>query len=230
MDFVPRELQNAARRIPGVSRLEDQARTGGQFLMKEVNRRLGPTEPRALPQPAPIAVAADDPTMVTEAEASALGEQMRALMKRSVQHSPAESRRTLHQALVDELLPDEARILSALSDGTTYPLIHVAEPGLVGTKERVLENASSVGRAAGVALPERVPFYLSHLRRLGLVESGPEEPSLRDEYELLLTDPQLRATIGAFGKGPRGARIIRRTVRIADLGRELWVAAHGSAP
>ena len=87
-----------------------------------------------------------------------------------------------------------------------------------------------MGRAAGVALPERVPLYVSHLRRLGLVMSGPEDPTLRDEYELLLTDPRLRATIEALGKGPLGARVIRRTVRIADLGQELWDAAHGSAP
>jgi hypothetical protein len=31
--------------------------------------------------------------------------------------------------------------------------------------------------------------------------------------------------IAATGKGPRGARIIRRTVRMSDLGRELWEAA-----
>ena len=134
------------------------------------------------------------------------------------------------EALLGELVPDEARILSPLSDGTVYPLIHVTEPGIAGRQERALENASSVGRAAGVALAERVPLYVSHLRRLGLVTSGPEDPSLRDEYELLLTDTRLRATIEALGKGPLGPRVVRRTLRIADLGQELWDAAHDSAP
>ena len=69
---------------------------------------------------------------------------------------------------------------------------------------------------------------MSHLRRIGLVESGPEDHSLKDEYDILLTEPKLRATIASIGKGLRGARIVRRTVRISDLGRELWETAHPS--
>ncbi len=150
---------------------------------------------------------------------------MRALLTRSMHDTPTESRRTLHDVLVGELVPDEARILSALSDGSSYPLVHITRPGTGSYQKLVLENASSVGRAAGVALPDRVHLYVSHLRRLGLVEAGPEDRSLKDEYDILLTEPNLRATIAAIGKGPRGARIIRRTVRISDLGRELWEAA-----
>ena len=217
------------RKIPGIGLIESQARAGERYLLRQVKHRLdlvGP--PRALPPAPPALVPGDDPSPPAEAEDSALAEELRELLSRSVRESPAESRRTLHAALLGELVPDEARILSALSDGAVYPLIHVAGPGFVGTQERLLENASSVGRAAGVALPERVPLYVSHLRRLGLVDSGPEDPSLRDEYEVLLTDPRLRATLASHGKGPRGARIIRRTVRLSDLGRELWAAAQRS--
>ena len=150
---------------------------------------------------------------------------MEALLTQSMHDSPTESRRTLHEVLVSQLVPDEARILSALSDGSRYPLVHIAEPGVGSYQKTVLENASSVGRAAGVALPDRVHLYVSHLRRLGLVESGPEDHSLKDDYDILLTEPKLRAAIAATAKGPRGARVIRRTVRISDLGRELWEAA-----
>ncbi len=139
--------------------------------------------------------------------------------------TPSESRRRLHEVLVGELVPDEARILSTLSDGSSYPLVHITRPGVGSYQKLVVENASSVGRAAGVALPDRVHLYVSHLRRLGLVEARPEDHSLKDEYDILLTEPNLRATIDAMGKGPRGARIIRRTVRMSDLGRELWEAA-----
>ena len=79
-------------------------------------------------------------------------------------------------------------------------------PGSAPHRRRVLENASSVGRAAGVALPEYVHLYVSHLRRLGLVEPGPEDQSLKDEYDILLTEPKLRATIASIGNGPLGAR------------------------
>ena len=143
-----------------------------------------------------------------------------------MRNTPETSRRLLHEGLIAELVPDEARILSALSDGSTYALVHIAQRGIGGYGDRILENASSVGRAAGVALPEYVHLYVSHLRRAGLVESGPEDPSLKDEYDILLTEPNLLATIASVGKGPLGARIIRRTVRISDLGRELWETAH----
>ena len=106
--------------------------------------------------------------------------------------------------------------------------MHIAEPGIGSYQKLVLENASSVGRAAGVALPDRVHLYVSHLRGLGLVESRPEDHSLKDQYDILLTEPKLRETIASIGKSPRGARIIRRTVRISDLGRELWEAARSS--
>lgn len=154
-----------------------------------------------------------------------LEEKISALLARSTHDTPSESRRRLHEVLVGELVPDEARILSALSDGSSYPLVHITRPGVSSYQKLVVENASSVGRAAGVALPDRVHLYVSHLRRLGLVEAGPEDHSLKDEYDILLTEPNLRATIDAMGKGPRSARIIRRTVRMSDLGRELWEAA-----
>ena len=226
---VAREIRSAARAIPGVSLIEEQAIAGERFLVKQIERRLAPNDPphmapgRSLPMT--VAPAGDGPNGAPDVWQPTIEERMEALLTHSIRDTPDESRRTLHEVLVSELVPDEARILSALSDGSSYPLVHIAEPGVGSYQKLVLENASSVGRAAGVALPDRVHLYVSHLRRLGLVESGPEDHSLKDEYEILLTEPNLRATIAATGKGPRGARIIRRTVRISDLGRELWDAA-----
>jgi hypothetical protein len=147
------------------------------------------------------------------------------LLRRSMDNTAGDSRLELYHALLDQIVPDEARILSALSDGSTYPMVHVAEPGIGAYQRRVLENASSVGRAAGVALPDRIADYVSHLRRLGLLETGPEDASVRDEYEILLTEPVVRAAIASVGQGPRGPRIIRRTVKLSPLGLELWRAA-----
>jgi hypothetical protein len=148
-------------------------------------------------------------------------------LRRSIDDTPAESRRALHEALVRELVPDEARILAAVADGSAYPMVHVAEPGIGSFQKRVLENASSVGRAAGVALPARTHIYVSHLRRLGLLQSGPEDESLRDEYDILLTEPTVRRVLEAINRGPRHARVIRRTIVVSELGRELWESAQG---
>src|SRR5207249_837465 len=82
----------------------------------------------------------------------------------------------------EQLIADEARIISALSDGSSSPLVSVHD----WTRRRVqgravLENASLIGRTANVALPAMVPSYVSHLLSLGLVEVGPEDPDLKDD-------------------------------------------------
>jgi hypothetical protein len=231
---VAREIQNAARAIPGVSLIEAQASAGERFLVERLERRLGYSDPpRGAPgRSLPIAATPADEGRngASDAWRPTVEERMDELLTRSIRDTPEESRQTLHEVLVSELVPDEARILAALSDGSSFPLVHFAEPGVGISQKLVLENASSVGRAAGVALPDRVHLYVSHLRRLGLVESGPEDHSLKDEYEILLTEPYLSATIASIGKGPRGARIIRRTVRISDLGREFWASARPPHP
>jgi hypothetical protein len=225
---VTRDIRRAARAIPGVTLIENQAAAGQRFVVREIKRGLGQLDPRRFTSepPGPMLLAPPDGSNPrADPSPPTVEEKMGELLSRSMHDTPSDSRRTLHEVLVAELVPDEARILSALSDGSSYPLVHIAAPGVGSYQKLVLENASSVGRAAGVALPDRVHLYVSHLRRLGLVEVGPEDHSLKDEYDILLTEPNLRATVAAIGKGPRGARIIRRTVRMSDLGQELWEAA-----
>jgi hypothetical protein len=225
---VTREIRRAARAIPGVGLVEAQASAGQRFLFREIKRGLDQLDPRRLtsdPSRPMLVAPPDESNPPPDVSSQTVEEKMTALLTRSMHDTPSDSRRTLYEVLVGELVPDEARILSALSDGSSYPLVHIAEPGVGRYQKLVLENASSVGRAAGVALPDRVHLYVSHLLRLGLVETGPEDHSLKDEYDILLNEPYLRAMIAAMGKGPRGARIIRRTVRMSDLGRELWATA-----
>jgi hypothetical protein len=224
---VTRDIRRAARAIPGVALIEAQAMAGERFVLRQIKHGLDQLDPRpSTSEPPRLTLAAPPDGSNPAASAPTVDEKLSALLTRSMHDTPTESRRTLHEVLVDELVPDEARILSALSDGSCYPLVHISGPGVGSYQKLVLENASSVGRAAGVALPDRVHLYVSHLRRLGLVEAGPEDHSLKDEYDILLTEPNLRAMIAANGRGPRGARIIRRTVRMSDLGHELWEAAH----
>jgi hypothetical protein len=162
---------------------------------------------------------------VLEDESPSPEQVLRGLMERSMYDRPAESAAALHLALLGALLPDEARIFAAVSDGSRYPVIHVAEPGVVAPTDHLLRNASTVGRAAGVALPEKTPVYLVRMLTLGLVTMGPEDVGMRDEYEMLLTDGAVHAAITAGSRGLRPARVIRRTLGISDLGHEVWEAA-----
>ena len=150
---------------------------------------------------------------------------LRTLMDRSMYSSPDTSRDALYLHLLNALVPDEARILAALSDGSAYPVIHIAEPGTGGTPVFALKNASTVGRSAGVSLPRHTPLYLTRMLHLGLVRLGPEASSISDEYEMLLTDSVVNIALATARRGVRAARVVRRTVRISDLGQELWEAA-----
>jgi Abortive infection alpha len=147
------------------------------------------------------------------------------LLEVSTEQTLDQAKNTFFARIVRELVPDEARILSALADGSVYPLIHIAAGPPIGqATRRVLENVSNIGKASGVRWAIRTPVYVTHLRRLGLVETGSEDESLSDKYEILKTYPETREAEESIrkGGGRLSVRHIRRTLRITDLGRELW--------
>jgi hypothetical protein len=150
------------------------------------------------------------------------------LLRTSIEQTASDSSTRHFVHILRRLVPDEARILAALADGTAYPLIDVVvKPSRRnGNAGPLLQNASTVGRRAGVALPARVPVYVADLRALGLVEVGPEDRSLTTEYDILETETAVHdAKLRAASAGGHGAAVIRRTLRITGLGRELWAAA-----
>jgi hypothetical protein len=153
---------------------------------------------------------------------------MSSLLDSALSQSSASSRQMLFHKILDQIVPDEARILGALSDGSASPLLHVygrTRAGLVG--EVVLENASLIGKTANLGLPQLTPTYVSHLLSLGLVESGPEDPALKDEYEILAADISVLKAIKQAARGPIPARVDRYTLRLSGLGIELWAATMG---
>ncbi|AKK30947.1 hypothetical protein AB431_28570 [Mycobacterium sp. EPa45] len=168
----------------------------------------------------------EPPELSTDQPPATPTDVLRDLLDRSMYSRPDDSRTALYLSLLQELLPDEARILAALSDGASYPVIDIAEPLLGTSTALVLTNASTVGRAAGVSLPHHTPLYVSRLVLAGLAVIGPEGGNaMYDDYEMLLTDAVVNMAIAKARRGIRSARVIRRTVRISELGQELWEAA-----
>lgn len=158
----------------------------------------------------------------------ALGDKLDQLLSRALSQSTSSGQEELFHRILDQIVPDEARMISALSDGSSSPLVSVhalTRAGLLG--EALIENASLVGRTANVALPAMTPTYVSHLIALGLVEVGPEDVNLKDEYQILLADSDVLKAIRHGSRGPLPARVERRTVRLSPLGQSLWSAAMG---
>lgn len=169
--------------------------------------------PDGVAAPAPVAI--EQPTIEVR---------MRRLLERALEQTSTESRTALFDKLVDMLVPDEARILGALADGSVSPLVNVRARTRSGAIEALLENASLVGRTANLALVSRTPTYVTHLLALGLVEVGAEDPALREEYEILLADPAVLRSLTAATRTMLPPRVERRTLLLSSLGRELWTA------
>ena len=222
-----------ARQLPGAAAIEREAQRVQQAAMGELRRVLdipqavfgGSTsaeENRAVmliqnsrPDEAPLR--------------SAMGE----LLERSVETDRTSSQQYLFGTIMSQLVPDEARILAALSDREVFPSGDVIiKPVARASRTRVvLRNASTVGRAAGVASPESTPTYLSRLHGFGLVEFGPEDATLGTQYEILATDATVQAAMHkgeARKAGP--VRLRRTTVTLAPLGRQFWDASNPVGP
>jgi hypothetical protein len=159
-------------------------------------------------------------------DAESLDAKMHGLLDRAVGQNTASSRQELFHKVLDQIVPDEARIISALSDGSASPLLNVYARTRAGLGvEVVLENMSLIGKTANLALPQLTPMYVSHLLSLGLVESGPEDSAMKDEYEILAADSAVLQAIKTASRGPIPARIEKYTLQLSGLGLELWAAA-----
>ena len=216
-------LSALARNFPAFSFAGRQVRRVERAVLLQLKRRLEDVDsapPRSVVRVAGRAVA--------ESARGAAGILLGDLLERSMTQTKAEARAELHRHVLAQLLPDEARILSALSDGSTYPLVHVGVGPPVGPLvNRVQDNVSNVGRAAGVLLLDQVPAYIGHLRLLGLAQTGPEDKTLKTKYEIVESDDLVRGARETIEKSKRSARILRRTLLISPLGRELWQACFG---
>jgi hypothetical protein len=162
-----------------------------------------------------------------EVPRQAVGEQLQDLLERAgTQDTQAALQEWLAKA-VALLVPDEARILQHLAGhgaedpGTALVHIHcLTGTGIAG--EAVLENATLVGHAARVAVPDLTPWYLTRLLQLDLVEIDPEDPRLEEDYRLLLADPSVLNAVSRARVDGFTPRVLRHSLRLAPLGRALW--------
>jgi hypothetical protein len=113
------------------------------------------------------------------------------------------------------LVPDEAKILRALADGTEHAVIQ-AHDGSVP----LVVNHSAVGRNARVHSRELTPSYVTHLLELGLVELAPYQGHDLMEFELLESETAVRDVLAPYDhRKLRKPRITRQVLRLSPAGR-----------
>jgi len=212
------------KRLPGAGFAQEQLDRVERRLLQELKQRLDRLEPSSS-----VSVLAFAMRSVADRSAPAtsfaLGRRMQELLATSTEQSRDQAELAFFQWVMGNLVPDQARILSALSDGSTYPLIHIyGGPRLGFALEPMLECVCSVGRNAGVLWPETTHVYVQQLRAWGLVETAPEDPARKLQYEMLETDTAVRNMLARIQSGGLKAHILRRVLVISDIGKALWAA------
>jgi hypothetical protein len=96
----------------------------------------------------------------------------------------------------------------------------------------IVRYASTVGIDAGVRWRDQVPVYVAHLKALNLIDLGPADDQLREQYEILETERVVTdADEAADSQGSesmlhklslRKNTHERYTITISDTGRQLW--------
>ncbi|MBO0842616.1 MAG: DUF4393 domain-containing protein [Nocardioides sp.] len=118
--------------------------------------------------------------------------------------------------ILDELAPDEARILLLLLQEGPQPSVDVRHggPGAMVNSSMIAPGLTMIGSRSGVRYPDRVPAYLNNLFRLGLVWFSKE--ALRDsmEYQVLEAQPDVLAAVHSV----KFAKVVRRSIHLTPFG------------
>ena len=147
-----------------------------------------------------------------------LREQARDLLRRSADVDDDDETHPAYERILENLAPDEARILRLLYQEGPQPAVDVrtAGPLAVGRSELVAPGLNMVAPAAGCKRPKRVFSYMNNLYRLGLIwfSREPLEDPLR--YQVLEAQPEVTKAMEEAGRG----KTVRRSIHLTAFGEE----------
>jgi hypothetical protein len=139
------------------------------------------------------------------------------LLRRSAEVDLEDGAHPAYARILEELAPDEARILRLMASEGPQPAVDVRAANLMGLSSSIVaEGLNMIGQEAGCAYPERVPSYLSNLHRLGLVWFSKEPIDDPIRYQVLEAQPEV---LGAIKEATR-ARSVQRSIRLTPFGRD----------
>lgn len=140
------------------------------------------------------------------------------LLRRSADVNFVEDAHPAYARILEQLAPDEGRILRLLALEGAQPSVDVRSGWipLNSTSELIAPGLNMIGEEAGCRHLDDVPAYLNNLFRLGLVwfSREPLDDPLR--YQVLEAQPIVTEALGRAGR----ARTVRRSVELTPLGRD----------
>lgn len=195
------ELRDYLRRILGV----DSASNG------DAGAGTGGTSGHDDAEPVDAEVVEDDRPTIER-----LQEQARDLLRRSADVYYDDEAHPAYARIVQELAPDEARILRYLCREGPQPSVDVrtAGPLALARSELVAPGLNMIGPGAGVKHPERVKQYLNNLYRLGLIWFSREPLEDPLDYQVLEAQPDVAEAMERAGRG----KTVRRSIHLTEFG------------
>ena len=153
--------------------------------------------------------------------AGATVEELRArgaeLLYRSADVRFAEDTHPAYARILDELAPDEARILRFLAAEGPQPSIDVRTSRPLGVgSELVASGLSMIGLQSGVRHLDRTNAYLNNLYRLGLIWFSREQVD-PGRYQVVEVQPEVSVAMKEAG---RAAKTVRRSIHLTPFGED----------
>jgi hypothetical protein len=120
-----------------------------------------------------------------------------------------------YERILDQLAPDEARVLRLLATEGARPSVDVRTWRPLGVGSQIVApGLSMIGAEAGCKQVERVPAYLNNLFRLGLIWFSREPLDDLNLYQVLEVQPDV---IEAMKRAGRGSTV-RRSIHLTPFG------------
>jgi Abortive infection alpha len=148
----------------------------------------------------------------------ALRERGEELLRRSRDVNFGEQAHPAYMRILEDLSPDEARILRLLAEEGPQPSVDIRS-GLIplqSTSELVAAGLNMIGSEAGCRHLDDVPAYLNNLHRLGLVWFSREALTDTQRYQVLEAQPEVDDALKSAGR----TRTVRRSIHLTPFGRD----------
>jgi hypothetical protein len=145
-----------------------------------------------------------------------LRERGESLLQRSRDVWSEEETHPAYARILEDLAPDEARILLLLLRGGPQPSVDVRTGGPVGlvSSALVAPGMSMIGARAGCRYLDEVPAYLNNLFRLGLIWFSREQLEDPMEYQVVEAQPDVLAAMHSV----RFPKVVRRSIHLTPFG------------
>ncbi|MGN6160893.1 MAG: Abi-alpha family protein [Marmoricola sp.] len=160
----------------------------------------------------------DGPERAVPAREKTLRERGEELLQRSRDVWNDEEAHPAYARILDELAPDEARVLMLLLRGGPQPSVDVRTGGPMGamSSTMIASGLNMIGPRAGLRHVENVPAYLNNLFRLGLIWFSREQLDDAMEYQVVEAQPDVLAAMHAT----RFPKMVRRSIHLTPFGQD----------